>query len=79
MNDSLLNGLVVLAVIGVVSVWVLARNEVAYRARMAALKSYGWHSKFYSALPDYETMMFHPRHQLRWTPAQWIKFVKEAH
>lgn len=30
----------------------------------------------YDRLPSFDAMMYHPRHQLRWTRAQWLAWLE---
>jgi len=64
------------AVISLAIFFGIIRNLSVYLVGVAFL--YDKHLSYtdYDALPSYESMLFHPRHQFRWTKAQWVKWVE---
>lgn len=59
------------------ALWVIARNEVAFCVGMDFLRDESLPLELYWRLPSYVSMAFSPRHQLRWTKAQWVRYAKQ--
>ena len=54
----------------------VVRSEVTYFIRMHFINTDDLYPIAFRTLPSYGAMMFHPRYQLLWTKAQWVKWVK---
>lgn len=52
------------------------RSEAVYRIRIGFIGDASLYPDAYNALPSYDTMMYHPKHTLRWTKSQWVAWVK---
>ncbi len=52
------------------------RNAMVISVRMAFVDDDALFPEAYKALPSYDDMLLAPCHQLRFTKAQWVKWVK---
>ena len=52
------------------------RNQAVYLIRMYFINTDSSYPIAFRALPSYDAMLYHPRYQLLWTKAQWLKWVK---
>jgi hypothetical protein len=59
------------------SLFMLARNEAGYTVRMAFINDDSLYPHVYQRLPSYSEMVHHPKHYLRWTKRQWMKYVQD--
>lgn len=71
MNDLIL--VVILLVL--TAYFSLFRNSMVCDVRNAFVDDDTLFPDAYRALPTYDDMVFSPRHQFRWTKAQWVKWV----
>jgi hypothetical protein len=71
--------LVVFAVVGVVTGFMLLRNHCAFKVEIHILgdkketRDRRWAR--YASLPRHEDMVFNPRYWLLWTPGQWMAWL----
>lgn len=56
--------------------YMLLRNALVYRVRMAFIDDPKLWPDAYAALPDYDQMLHGWRHQGRWTKAHWVEYVR---
>ena len=59
----------------VVLYFCFVRNSMVSHVRIAFVDDATLYPDAYLALPTYDEMVFSPRHQLRFTKAQWVKWV----
>ena len=52
------------------------RNNMVCRVRVAFIEDTALYPDTYRALPSFDAMAHSPRHQFRWTKAQWVAWVK---
>lgn len=62
----------------VLAVYSLFRNLAVYRVRIAFIDDNDLYPAAFQKLPSYDGMLFGPKHQLRWTKTQWVKYIREA-
>jgi hypothetical protein len=58
--------------------FLLVRNEMTYRIRIAFIDDDDLYPDAYKRLPRYRVMSDHPKHYLRWTKRQWIAYTEAA-
>jgi hypothetical protein len=77
---TLLNEIIIFALFGLIAflLFLLARNEMVFRIRMAFLDDDELYPDAYKCLPRYGAMSDNPKHYLRWTKKQWIAYVREV-
>lgn len=68
-------GMVICVVLLIYSSLGLVRNDVVYNIRTHFLET-DWN--VYQHLPEYEEMLYNPRHYFRWTVKSWEKYIQQT-
>lgn len=62
----------------VFGIFIMVRNEFAYRCRVAFLDDASLYPSEYLLLPSVSEMVLQPMHWHRWTKRHWIEYVERA-
>lgn len=60
------------------TVYFMYRNACVSHVRISFITDDELFPVAYVRLPTYDQMLFSWRHQLRWTKAHWVEFVRSA-
>lgn len=74
----MIESLLALVVVVAASVYVLLRHKYVNSVRDAILADYSLYCDVFIKLPSYEDMLWHPRHQLRWSKEHWVRYARTA-
>lgn len=57
----------------VVIFYATVRNTAVLKIRLMAIRK---SSSIYDRLPDYDSMVFHPKYLHLWTFSQWVNYIE---